>query len=151
MHRDTIVTRTCNEYACFLMNNHQYIDNMQNFKELTIKEEEVMNLFWAEGPLFVKQLVEMYPDPKPHFNTLSTYVRSLEEKGYLSHEELGPTYRYFPIVSEEQYRKSNLKNVVQKYFDNSYLHVVSSLIKENDITVEEIRKLLEEVEKTNDK
>ncbi|MDD2313484.1 MAG: BlaI/MecI/CopY family transcriptional regulator [Proteiniphilum sp.] len=124
---------------------------MHVVKELTIKEEEVMNLFWEEGPLFVKQLVEKYPDPKPHFNTLSTYVRSLEEKGYLSHDALGSTYRYFPVITEEQYRNGNLKNVVRKYFDNSYLHVVSSLIKENDITVEEIRKLLEEVEKTNDK
>ena len=124
---------------------------MHVVKELTIKEEEVMNLFWEEGPLFVKQLVEKYPDPKPHFNTLSTYVRSLEEKGYLSHDALGSTYRYFPVITEEQYRNGNLKNVVRKYFDNSYLHVVSSLIKEKDITVEEIRKLLEEVEKTNDK
>ena len=124
---------------------------MHVVKELTIKEEEVMNLFWEEGPLFVKQLVEKYPDPKPHFNTLSTYVRSLEEKGYLSHDALGTTYRYFPVITEEQYRNGNLKNVVRKYFGNSYLHVVSSLIKEKDITVEEIRKLLEEVEKTNDK
>ncbi|HAR38669.1 MAG: transcriptional regulator [Bacteroidetes bacterium GWD2_45_23] len=120
-------------------------------KELTFKEEEVMNLFWEEGALFVKQLVERYPDPKPHFNTLSTYVRSLEEKGYLSHEVLGTTYRYYPVITEDQYRNGNLKNVVKKYFDNSYLHVVSSLIKEEDITVEEIRKLLEEVEKTNNK
>ncbi|MCE5204515.1 MAG: BlaI/MecI/CopY family transcriptional regulator [Porphyromonadaceae bacterium] len=120
-------------------------------KELTVREEEVMNLFWEEGALFVKQLVERYPDPKPHFNTLSTYVRSLEEKGYLSHEVLGTTYRYYPVITEDQYRNGNLKNVVKKYFDNSYLHVVSSLIKEEDITVEEIRKLLEEVEKTNNK
>ena len=95
--------------------------------------------------------MERYPDPKPHFNTLSTYVRSLEEKGYLSHEVLGTTYRYYPVITEDQYRNGNLKNVVKKYFDNSYLHVVSSLIKEEDITVEEIRKLLEEVEKTNNK
>jgi len=124
---------------------------MHIIKELTFKEEEVMNLFWEEGALFVKQLVERYPDPKPHFNTLSTYVRSLEEKGYLSHEVLGTTYRYYPVITEDQYRNGNLKNVVKKYFDNSYLHVVSSLIKEEDITVEEIRKLLEEVEKTNNK
>ncbi len=124
---------------------------MHIIKELTVREEEVMNLFWEEGPLFVKQLVEKYPDPKPHFNTLSTYVRSLEEKGYLSHDAFGTTYRYFPVITEEQYRNGNLKNVVKKYFDNSYLHVVSSLIKEEDITVEEIRTLLEEVEKTNNK
>ena len=120
-------------------------------KSLTAKEEEIMRYFWENDALFVKQLVEMYPDPKPHFNTLSTYVRSLEEKGFLSHEAFGTTYRYFAVVSEEEYRNGTLRNVVRKYFDNSYLSVVSSLIKEQDISVEEVRKLLDGVEKLNTK
>ena len=122
---------------------------MHIIRELTIKEEEVMQYFWEYGPLFVKQLVEKYPDPKPHFNTLSTYVRSLEEKGYLSHVVFGTTYRYFSIINEEEYRKGNLKSVIKKYFDNSYLSVVSSLIKDENISVDEVRKLLEEVESSN--
>ncbi|MEA5063330.1 MAG: BlaI/MecI/CopY family transcriptional regulator [Petrimonas sp.] len=120
-------------------------------KPLTAKEEEIMRYFWENDVLFVKQLVEMYPDPKPHFNTLSTYVRSLEEKGFLSHEAFGTTYRYFAVVSEEEYRNGTLRNMVRKYFDNSYLSVVSSLIKEQDISVEEVRKLLDGVEKLNAK
>ncbi|MEA4903731.1 MAG: BlaI/MecI/CopY family transcriptional regulator [Petrimonas sp.] len=120
-------------------------------KPLTAKEEEIMRYFWENDVLFVKQLVEMYPDPKPHFNTLSTYVRSLEEKGLLSHEAFGTTYRYFAVVSEEEYRNGTLRNMVRKYFDNSYLSVVSSLIKEQDISVEEVRKLLDGVEKLNAK
>lgn len=118
-------------------------------KDLTPKEEEVMRYFWDEGALFVRQLVEKYPDPKPHFNTLSTYVRMLEEKGFLSHESFGTTYRYFAVINEEEYKNRTLRNVVKKYFDNSYLSVVSSLIKEQDISVDEIRKLLDEVEKSN--
>lgn len=120
-------------------------------KELTAKEEEVMRYFWDKGALFVKQLLEFYPDPKPHFNTLSTYVRSLEEKGFLSHESFGSTYRYYCVISEEKYRTGTLKNIVKKYFDNSYLSVVSSLIKEQDLTVMEVRRLLDEVEKLHDK
>ncbi|MEA4918491.1 BlaI/MecI/CopY family transcriptional regulator [Proteiniphilum sp.] len=120
-------------------------------KELTAREEEVMRFFWDEGSLFVRQLVEKYPDPKPHFNTLSTYARMLEEKGFLSHEAFGSTYRYYPIISEEEYRNGTLRSVVKKYFDNSYLSVVSSLIKEQDISVEEIRRLLDEVENQDDK
>ncbi|NLC86930.1 MAG: BlaI/MecI/CopY family transcriptional regulator [Bacteroidales bacterium] len=122
---------------------------MNIINELTAKEEEVMQYFWENGPMFVKQLVEKYPDPKPHFNTLSTYVRSLEEKGYLSHNVFGTTYRYFAIIKEEDYSKSNLKSVVRKYFDNSYLNVVSSLIKDENISVEEVRRLLDEVEKSH--
>lgn len=120
-------------------------------KELTAREEEVMRYFWDNEALFVKQLVEMYPDPKPHFNTLSTYVRSLEEKGFLSHESFGSTYRYYKVIGEEAYRNGTLKNVVKKYFGDSYLSVVSSLIKEQDLSVDEVRKMLDEVEKLHNK
>jgi len=120
-------------------------------KELTGKEEEIMQFFWAEGALFVKQLVEKYPDPKPHFNTLSTYVRALEEKGFLAHESFGTNYRYFPIVQVTEYQNRTLKNVVKKYFNNSYLKAVSSFIESENISVAEIRKLLDEVEHSNTK
>lgn len=118
-------------------------------KRLTAKEEEIMGYFWEKGPLFVKQLLEYYEDPKPHFNTLSTIVRGLEEKGFLSHNTFGNTYQYYSAVSEVEYSKGTLKNVIAKYFNNSYLGVVSSLIKEEDISVDELRQLLDEVEQAN--
>ena len=74
-------------------------------------------------------------------------MRSLEEKGYLDHEALGTTFRYFPVISEEEYKKGNLGNVINKYFNSSYLNVVSSFIREDKISVDEVRKLLDEVEK----
>ena len=101
-------------------------------KRLTAKEEEIMGYFWEKGPLFVKQLLEYYEEPKPHFNTLSTIVRGLEDKGFLSHNTFGNTYQYYAAVSETEYSKGTLKNVIAKYFNNSYLGVVSSLIKEED-------------------
>ena len=110
-----------------------------------------MQHFWQHNALFVKQLVELYPDPKPHFNTLSTYVRALEEKGFLAHEAFGSSYRYYVVIDEEAYRNKTLKNVVKKYFQNSYLSVVSSLIKDENLSVEEVRALLDEVEQLNRK
>ena len=89
-------------------------------KRLTAKEEEIMGFFWTKGPLFVKELLTFYDDPKPHFNTLSTIVRGLEEKGYLSHEAFGNTYRYFAIVTEDSFRTRTLKSVISKYFNNSF-------------------------------
>ena len=118
-------------------------------KRLTAKDEEIMGYFWEKGPLFVKQLLEYYEEPKPHFNTLSTIVRGLEDKGFLSHNTFGNTYQYYAAVSETEYSKGTLKNVIAKYFNNSYLGVVSSLIKEEDISVDELRKLLDEVEQGN--
>lgn len=115
-------------------------------KGLTAKEEEIMGFFWEKGPLFVKELLAFYNDPKPHFNTLSTIVRGLEEKGYLSHEAFGNTYRYFAIISNEEFRSRTLKGVISKYFNNSYLSAVSSLVKKEEISVDELKQLIQEVE-----
>lgn len=119
-------------------------------KGLTAKEEEIMGFFWEKGPLFVRQMLAFYDEPKPHFNTLSTIVRGLEEKGFLGHEAFGNTYQYHAIVSEEEFRKSTLKNVISKYFNNSYLNAVSSLVQEENISLEELKKLIADVEKAHE-
>ena len=93
-------------------------------KGLTAKEEEIMGFFWEKGPLFVKEMLAFYEEPKPHFNTLSTIVRGLEDKGFLAHYIFGNTYQYYPIVSEEDFRKGTLRNVISKYFNNSYHEIV---------------------------
>ena len=115
-------------------------------KGLTAKEEEIMGFFWEKGPLFVKEMLAFYEEPKPHFNTLSTIVRGLEEKGFLAHYTFGNTYQYYPVVSEEDFRKGTLRNVISKYFNNSYLNAVSSLVKEEDISLDELKQLIHEVE-----
>lgn len=115
-------------------------------KPLTAKEEEIMRFFWKKGPMFVRQLVELYEEPRPHFNTLSTIVRGLEDKGYLSHSVFGNTYQYYAAVSEDEFRKKTLRGVISKYFNNSFLGAVSSLVKEEDISVEELKELIRQVE-----
>ncbi|MCD8181855.1 MAG: BlaI/MecI/CopY family transcriptional regulator [Bacteroides sp.] len=116
-------------------------------KGLTAKEEEIMGFFWEKDPLFVKEMLSFYDDPKPHFNTLSTIVRGLEEKGFLNHNTFGNTYQYYAIVSEEDFRKGTLRNVISKYFNNSYLNAVSSLVKEEDISLDDLKQLIQDVEK----
>ena len=86
-------------------------------KRLTAREEEIMGYFWTKGPLFVKQLLEFYDEPRPHFNTLSTIVRGLEEKGFLAHHTFGNTYQYYAAVTEADYSRSTLKNVIANQRD----------------------------------
>jgi predicted transcriptional regulator len=118
-------------------------------KDLTGREEELMCFFWEKGPLFVREILFFYDNPRPHFNTLSTIVRGLEEKGFLSHKAYGNTYQYYPVVSEEEFRKSTLKSVIRKYFNNSYLSAVSSLVQEEDISLEELKQLIRDVENSD--
>ena len=105
-----------------------------------------MSRFWEHGALFVRELRESYPDPKPHFNTLSTQVRTLEADGFLSHEAFGPTYRYQAAVSQDAYREATLTNVVDKFFGNSYLQAVSALVKDEKISIEDLKELIREIE-----
>lgn len=118
-------------------------------KKLTNKEEEVMNYFWDKGPLFVKEILAFYDEPKPHFNTISTIVRGLEEKGYISHKVYGNTHQYFATQSRDEFSRNTLRSVISKYFNNSYLSAVSSLVKEENISVDELKELINEVENNN--
>lgn len=84
-------------------------------------------------------------------NTLSTMVRGLEAKGYVGHKAYGGTYQYYPLVSEEEFSRKTLKGVVSKYFDNSYLGVVSSLVREEKISVDDLRDLIRQIESQTEK
>ncbi len=118
---------------------------------LTDKEEQLMHLFWEHGPLFVKQLVELLPEPKPHFNTVSTFVRILEKKGFVSHNEIGGSYQYYAVARMEDFRRKRFGNFIKSYFVNSYFGAVSTLVEEEKISADELRELLELIEKKNSK
>lgn len=125
-------------------------NNDEKNERLTRREEELMRCFWEHGALFVRELVEMAPEPKPHFNTLSTMVRALEAKGYLAHKAYGSTYQYYPVVSEQDFSRRTLGNVISRYFENSYLGAVSALIEEEKISADELRELLARIEQSSE-
>lgn len=114
-------------------------------KRLTSKEEEILGYFWAKGPLFVRELLDLQEEPKPHYNTLSTIVRTLEEKGYIGYKVFGNTHQYYALISEDEYRRKTLRQVVNKYFDNSYTRVVSTLIEEEALTLDELQELIRQI------
>lgn len=118
-------------------------------EKLTAKEEELMHYFWKHGALFVRELVDLFPEPKPHFNTLSTFVRTMESKGYLAHKSFGNTYQYYALVSEEDFSRKSLRNVISRYFKSSYMGAVSALVEEDKISVEELKELIDRIESQN--
>ena len=116
-------------------------------RRLTKKERVIMDHFWAKGPLFVRDLLNLYPEPRPTFNTLASQVRTLEKDGFLSRELLGNSYRYSPLMSERDYGRKTLSGAVEDFFGNSYLDVLSSLVKEEKISLEELKELIVRIEK----
>jgi predicted transcriptional regulator len=121
-------------------------NKQQQMKKLTNKEREVMELFWQHGPMFVRELLEHYEEPRPHFNTLSTIVRRLEHEGYIGHKQYGSTYQYHALISEQDYAKNNIFRLVDDYIEDSYKGLVSTFLKEEKLSVDELRELISQVE-----
>jgi len=111
-------------------------------KKLTRKEEELMKILWRLEKAFVKDIVEKYPDPKPHYNTISSLVRLLQDKGVIGYTQYGNTYQYHPLISKEEYRRSFMNQIVTDYFDNSYKSAVAFFVKEKGLSDEEIEDLI---------
>ena len=116
-------------------------------QKLTTKEEEIMHVLWDLNKAFVKDVVAKLPSPKPHYNTVSTVIRKMEDKGFVAHEAFGNTFRYFPLITKEQYRKAFFSNAVNSYFQNSYKNVVSFFAQEEKISAEELREIIKLIEK----
>lgn len=115
--------------------------------ELTKAEEQIMRVFWSIGPAFVKEVLEQLPEPKPAYNTVSTIVRILEKKDAVGYEAFGKSHRYFPLITEEQYKKQTLNGVIGKFFGNSYKNLVAHLVKEENISLDELDELLKDIDK----
>lgn len=115
-------------------------------EKLTNKEEEVMKVLWILEKAFVKEILEEFTNSKPHYNTISTIIRNLEEKGYVSHNAYGNTHQYYPTILKEDYRKQFIGGAIEDYFNNSYKNLVSFFANEEKISVEELKEIINHIE-----
>ena len=115
-------------------------------QKLTNKEEEIMHILKKKKKAFVKDILEEISEEKPHYNTLSTIVRNLEEKEYVGYTAYGKTHQYFPIVKIEDYRKEFMSTAIDNYFNSSYKNLVSYFAEEEKISASELREILALIE-----
>lgn len=111
-------------------------------KDLTKAEEQVMQVLWQLEKAFVKDVLQEMAQPKPAYNTVSTIVRILEEKGFVDHEAFGKTHRYFPIVSKDEYAQHTANSVLSKYFNGSVSNLVSFFAKEDQLSTKDLDDIL---------
>lgn len=116
-------------------------------KTLTKAEEEIMQALWKLEHAFVRDILEALPAPKPHQNTVATILKILVEKEFAGIEVFGRTHRYFPRISKEAYSKSTIRNVVKKYFEGSFSDAVSFMVKENNLSLEDLELLVKQLKK----
>lgn len=119
-------------------------------RELTRAEEQIMQVLWDLKKAFVKEIIDKLPEPKPAYNTVSTIVRILQEKGFVSHESFGKSHRYFPLVEKEIYTRKFLHHFIGNYFNSSFSQMVSFFAKEESINLKELENILEEIKKNQE-
>lgn len=110
-------------------------------KKLTKSEEEIMAVLWRLEKAFVQDILQEFLEPKPAYNTVSTLIRILVDKGFVGYEQFGRSHRYYPKVKEPEYKKEYLKSMMGRFFDNSYRNLVSFFSDSNELTVSELEEL----------
>lgn len=120
-------------------------------KALTKAEEEIMQALWQLEHAFVKDIVDLLPEPKPHYNTVSTIIKILCDKGFVGYESFGKSNRYHPLVLKDEYSKKTMNQFVSKYFNGSFAGMLSFFAQEKDITVQDLESILKELKESPDK
>lgn len=120
-------------------------------KDLTKAEEQVMQVLWQLEKGFVKDIIAELPEPKPAYTTISTIIRILEDKGFVSHKAYGKTHEYFPLVQKSEYRSFAFKNVFKNYFNGSSESLMSFFVKENNLDVNDMNEILKTINKKKKK
>ncbi|MEO6283883.1 MAG: BlaI/MecI/CopY family transcriptional regulator [Dyadobacter sp.] len=111
-------------------------------RTLTRAEEEIMRILWQLKKAFVKDILAEMPEPKPAYNTVSTIIRILEKKEVVGYNAYGKTHEYFPLISEEEYKRYEMKQLMVNYFDNSLPNLVSFFVKDNDLKTKDLDEIM---------
>jgi predicted transcriptional regulator len=111
-------------------------------KQLATREEQIMQIVWRLNKVFIRDIIDELPDPKPHYNSVATIVKILVRKGFLKSERVGNTDRYSPVIPLEDYRKEQLENIKKKYFGNSFPKMLTHFAREENLSEQEIEEII---------
>jgi len=120
---------------------------IQKMKNLTKAEEQIMQVIWKLDKAFLREIIDEFPNPKPHQNTVATILKILVDKEFVGIHVYGRMHQYYPLVSKEAYSKSTMKSLVKGYFEGSFSNAVSFMVRENNLSLEELEQLLRELKK----
>lgn len=116
-------------------------------KTLTRAEEQIMQILWELKEAYVKDILERMDEPKPAYNTVSTFIRILETKGFVKHRPIGKSHQYYPIVTKDEYRSFSIKRLLSGYFGGSFTKMASFFAKDENLNIKELERIMDEVKK----
>lgn len=118
-----------------------------DIRTLTKGEEEIMLILWRLQKAFVKDILAEMPEPKPAYNTVSTIIRILERKEIVHYNAYGKSHEYYPLITRSEYKRSEMKQLISTYFDNSLPQLVSFFVKDEPLDEKELDEIMKIMEK----
>lgn len=116
-------------------------------KTLTKAEEQIMQVIWKLDKAFLREILDELPAPKPHNNTVATILKILVDKEFVGIIVFGRMHQYYPLITKEAYSKITMKTFVKGYFEGSFSNAVSFMVKENNLSVDDLELLLKQLKK----
>ncbi len=117
------------------------------FKPLTRAEEQIMLALWTLEMATVKEIIEQLPNPKPAYNTVSTIVRILENKEFITHKSFGKGYIYYPSIERGNYVNQLLQKIINGYFSGSFQSLVTFYASQNMLSSQDLKLIVNELKK----
>ena len=118
------------------------LSKKKSMKELTKREEQIMDIVWKIKEGYIRDIVADFPEPQPHYNTIATLVKILVKKGYLQSEKIGNTHQYSPTQTFEEYRNEHIGEIKEKFFDNSFPKMIAHFAKSEKLSDTEKKELI---------
>jgi len=120
-------------------------------RSLTRAEAEIMRILWQLEKAFIKDILARMPDPKPAYNTVSTFIRILEKKNVIDHVTYGNTHQYFPLITEQEYKRHEIQQLMVNYFDNSVENLVSFFVNDNNLKTKDFDEIMKFINENKSK
>ncbi|MES2828143.1 MAG: BlaI/MecI/CopY family transcriptional regulator [Bacteroidota bacterium] len=120
-------------------------------KDLTKAEEQIMQIVWQLEKGFVKDVMDLLPEPKPAYNTVSTIIRILEVKGFIAHLAFGKAHQYYPVITKEDYKRHATEKLLGGYFENSVESMFSFFVKEDKLDLSDVDEILKMINQIKNK
>jgi len=109
--------------------------------QLTKTEEQLMQLLWKLEKAFMKDLLDLFPDPKPASTTVATLLKRMTDKGFVGYKEYGKSREYFPQIAKSDYFSKQMNGMIKNFFNNSASQFASFFTKETDMSAAELEEL----------
>ena len=121
--------------------------NRNMIKQLTKAEEQIMQVLWKLDKAFLREIIDSLPEPKPHNNTVATVIKILTEKEFIGVTVFGRMHQYYALIDKDAYSKATIKTFVKGYFEGNFSKAVSFMVKENNLSINDLELLLKELKK----